>query len=228
MPKTALVIIARTPEEGKVKTRLATTIGTAETLRLYKAFLCDLACRFTGSQEEAYTVHWAYTPIEADFMEVLTDLAPAVRPGHCFPQRGPDLGSRLHNIFHTTAALGFQQTIVIGSDSPQISREIITQAYLALEQNDVVLGPAEDGGYYLIAMHKPYDLFSQIPMSTAQVLQMTIERAYGLDLSVHLLEPLFDIDELPELLRLKTLLEAQPELAPASAAVICSLPGSLL
>jgi len=228
MPKTALVIIARTPEEGKVKTRLAATIGTAETLRLYKAFLCDLACRFTGSQEDGYTVHWAYTPTEADFAASLTDLAPDATPGHCFPQCGPDLGSRLHHIFHTTTTFGFQQTIVIGSDTPQIGREVITQAYQALEQADVVLGPAEDGGYYLIAMRKPYDLFSQIPMSTAQVLQMTIERAHRLGLSIHLLEPLFDIDELPELLRLKALLEVQPELAPASATIICSLSRGLL
>lgn len=228
MSKTALVIFARAPEEGKVKTRLAATIGATETLRLYKAFLCDLACRFTGSQEDVYTVHWAYTPIEADFVASLTDLAPTVTLGHCFPQYGPDFGSRLHHVFHTTTAFGFQQTIVIGSDSPHIGREIITQACQALEQADVVLGPAEDGGYYLIAMREPYDLFSQIPMSTAQVLQMTIERARCLRLSVHLLEPLFDIDELPELLRLKALLETQPELAPASAAVVFSLPGVLL
>ena len=228
MPKTALVIIARTPEEGKVKTRLAATIGTTETLRLYKAFLCDLACRFTGRQEDAYAVHWAYTPTEADFVACLRDLAPTARPDRCFPQCGPDLGSRLHHIFHTTTTFGFQQTIVIGSDTPQLGREIITQACQELERADVVLGPAEDGGYYLIAMRKPYDLFSQIPMSTAQVLQMTIERAHCMDLSVRLLEPLFDIDELPELLRLKTLLEAQPELAPASAAVIFSLSRGLL
>ena len=228
MSKTALVIVARTPEEGKVKTRLAATIGQTETLRLYKAFLCDLACRFTGSQEDPYAVHWAYTPTEADFVASLKDLAPTATPGHCFPQCGPDFGSRLHNVFHTTTTLGFQQTILIGSDTPQIGREIIVQAYQALEQADVVLGPAEDGGYYLIAMRKPYDLFSQIPMSTAQVLQMTLERADSLGLSVQLLEPLFDIDELPELLRLKALLEAQPELAPASAAVVFSLPGGLL
>jgi rSAM/selenodomain-associated transferase 1 len=228
MPKTALAILARTPEEGKVKTRLAATIGTAETLRLYKAFLCDLACRFTGNQEEAYTVHWAYTPTEADFVAILTDLAPTATPVHCFPQCGQDLASRLHHVFHTTTTFGFEQTIVIGSDTPQLGHEIITQTCQALEQADVVLGPAEDGGYYLIAMRKPYDLFSQIPMSTAQVLQMTIERAYRLGLSIHLLEPLFDIDEFPELLRLKALLEVQPELAPASAAAVCSLPGSLL
>jgi rSAM/selenodomain-associated transferase 1 len=222
MPKTALVIIARTPEEGQVKTRLAASIGTAATLHLYKAFLSDLACRFAG-RADAYTLHWAYTPTETDFVACLTELAPTSTPDHCFPQCGPDLGSRLHHIFHTTTTFGFQQTIVIGSDTPQIGHETIIQACQELEQADVVLGPAEDGGYYLIAMRKPYDLFSQIPMSTAQVLQMTIERAYSLGLSVHLLEPLFDIDELPELLRLKALLEVQPELAPASAAAIFSL-----
>jgi len=134
----------------------------------------------------------------------------------------------LHHVFDTTIASGFQQTIVIGSDSPQLSREIIIQARQALAQADVVLGPAEDGGYYLIAMRKPYDLFSEIPMSTGQVLQMTIERAHCLGLSVHLLEPLFDIDELPDLLKLKALLEVQPVLAPASAAVVFSLSGELL
>lgn len=228
MSKTALVMIARTPEEGKVKTRLAAAIGTSETLRLYKAFLCDLAQRFTGWQEEAYTVHWAYTPCEADFVQSLVDLALVARLGCCFPQSGPDLGSRLHHVFCTTVASGFQQTIVIGSDTPQLGREIIAQACQGLARADVVLGPAEDGGYYLIAMRKPYDLFSQIPMSTAQVLQMTIERAHCLGLSVHLLEPLFDIDELPDLLKLKALLEVQPELAPASAAVVFSLSEELL
>ena len=112
MSKTALVILARAPEEGKVKTRLAATIGTTETLRLYKAFLCDLACRFTGDKEEAYTLHWAYTPIEADFVASLTDLAPTATPAHCFPQCGPDLASRLHHAFRTTTTFGFQQTIL--------------------------------------------------------------------------------------------------------------------
>jgi rSAM/selenodomain-associated transferase 1 len=223
MSKTALVMMARVPEEGKVKTRLAASIGTSETLRLYEAFLCDLALRFGGWQEDAYTVHWAYTPVEADFVASLAGLVPTAKPGLCFPQHGPDLGSRLHHAFRTTAASGFQRTILIGSDTPQLGRELITQARQALAEADVVLGPADDGGYYLLAMCQPYDLFSQIPMSTQQVLQMTIERAHSLDLRVHLLEPLFDVDELPELLRLKVLLEAQPELAPASAAVLCSL-----
>ncbi|TMC23307.1 MAG: glycosyltransferase [Chloroflexi bacterium] len=228
MAKTALVVMARNPEEGKVKTRLAVTIGTSETLRIYKAFLSDLAQRFAGWQEEAYTMYWAYTPSEADFALNVTALVPSARASRYFAQCGPDLGSSLRHAFHTTAAFGFQQTILIGSDAPQLGREMITQACQALEGADVVLGPAEDGGYYLIAMRKPYDLFSKIPMSTPQVLQMTMERAHRLGLSVHLLEPLFDIDELPELLRLKALLTVQPELAPLSAAVICSLSGGLL
>lgn len=223
MAKTALVVMARNPEEGKVKTRLAAAIGTSQTLHLYKAFLGDLAQRFTDWQEETYTVCWAYTPSEADFAHSLTTLVPSATSSRYFAQCGPDFGSSLHHAFHTTTAFGFQQTILIGSDAPQLGREAVTQAYQALDQADVVLGPAEDGGYYLIAMRKPYDLFSGIPMSTSLVLPMTIERAYSLGLSVHLLEPLFDVDEFPELLRLKALLAVQPELAPLSAAVIGSL-----
>ena len=223
MDKTALVILARVPEEGKVKTRLAATLGTATTLRLYRAFLSDLFQRFVGWQEEIYTLYWAYTPDSADHPANLADLLPGVWSGRSFPQRGSDLNSRLRHAFATTAAAGFHKTILVGSDTPQLGRELITQARLTLDQADIVLGPAEDGGYYLLAMHQPYDLFSGIPMSTQQVLQMTLERAHSLDLSTRLLTPLFDIDEYAELLRLSALLKAEPELASTTAAVISSL-----
>src|SRR5205085_3096355 len=118
------------------------------------------------------------------------------------PQQGPELGARLHQVFRWTCTQGFERTIVIGSDSPHISHEIIVNAQAALDKADVVLGPADDGGYYLIAMRKPYDVFSGIPMSTAVVTTMTIAAAQRQGLTVHLLESLFDVDELPDLLRL--------------------------
>jgi len=117
----------------------------------------------------------------------------------------------------------FCRTIVIASDSPQISRAAILQAVQALETTDVVLGPAEDGGYYLIAMREPYDVFSGIPMSTEVVLQMTIEKAQQQRLSIHLLEPLFDIDEPPDLTRLAELLHQDSTLAPYTAACLAEL-----
>ena len=215
---TALVIVARTPRLGEVKTRLAATLGSAATLQLYRAFLTDLATRFAPASDCA--LHWAYTPAEGDFADALAQLVPGVNTGACFPQSGPGLADRLHQIFRETTTRAFTRTIVISSDSPQVSSALISQARLALDEYDVVLGPAEDGGYYLIAMREPHDLFTGIPMSTDQVLRLTLTRAQELSLSVHLLDTLFDIDELPDFLRLARLLQADPGMAPATAACI--------
>ncbi len=221
MSDVALVVMARYPEKGRVKTRLAHSIGEEGTLRLYQAFLTDLAWRFANWTCQ---LHWAYTPPEVDFNAFIASLASLDASSmNSFPQEGPDLGARLHHAFHLTQSRQFQRTVLIGSDSPQISRTIIAQAQEALDSADVVLGPAEDGGYYLIAMKEPHDLFSDIPMSTDAVLQLTLERARKLGLSVHLLDPLFDVDELPELLRLVHLLQERSYLAMATAAQIAQL-----
>jgi rSAM/selenodomain-associated transferase 1 len=221
MADTALVIMARYPEKGTIKTRLARSIGEDATLHLYQAFLCDLAWRFGDWSCDLY---WAYTPAERDFAAFIATLIPQC-PSilHVFPQQGPDLGTRLYQAFHTLHAHQFARTIVIGSDSPQISRATILQAQQALETADVVLGPADDGGYYLIAMREPHDLFSGIPMSTEVVLQMTIEKAQEQSLSVYLLEPLFDVDEQQALARLVELLQRDSTLAPWTAAYLAEL-----
>lgn len=216
MPDTALVVMARYPEAGKTKTRLARTIGQAEAAQLYQAFLTDLATRFAGQDD--YRLHWAYTPTDVDYQSFVATLAPHyVHQMWCFPQQGTDFAERLHHAFRWTQQQGFERTILIGSDSPQIGHDIIERAQAALDHTDVVLGPADDGGYYLIAMHKPYDVFSGIPMSTAVVAQMTIEAAQRQGLKVHLLDSLFDIDELPDLQRLAQLLATDRTLAPATA-----------
>src|SRR5947209_2536528 len=220
MSDTALVVMARYPGPGKTKTRLARTIGQTQAAHLYQAFLTDLASRFVGLDCD---LHWTYTPANVDYQTFITALAPALaQQMWSFPQQGADFAERLHHAFQWTEQHGFQRTIVIGSDSPHIRPDIITQTIEALEHADVVLGPADDGGYYLIAMHKPYDVFSGIPMSTSVVAQMTIEAAQRQGLSVRLLEPLFDIDELPDLLRLTQLLQADRTLAPVTAAYLAT------
>ena len=221
MSDTALTIMARYPEKGKIKTRLARSIGEEATLHLYQAFLCDLAQRFA---DWTCDLHWAYTPTKHDFAAFVATLVPEhTERISVFPQQGPDLGPRLYQVFHTLRVHQFRRTLVIGSDSPQISRATILQAEQALETADVVVGPAEDGGYYLIAMREPHDVFTGIPMSTEVVLQMTIEKAQEQRLSVHLLEPLFDIDEQPDLIRLAELLQQDSMLAPYTAACLAEL-----
>lgn len=221
MSDTALVVVARYPEPGKTKTRLARAIGEAEAARLYHAFLTDLARRFAG---KTYALHWAYTPAEVDYQAFVATLAPdQAHFMHSFPQQGADFGTRLHAAFQWTHAQGFERTILIGSDSPHISRAIVASARAALDEVDVVLGPADDGGYYLIAMRKPYDVFSGIPMSTSVVAEMTIAAAQRQNLTTRLIEPLFDVDELPDLLRLAQLLEADSTHAPATAAHLATM-----
>jgi uncharacterized protein len=215
MPDTALIIMARYPEAGKTKTRLARTLGDEAVAGLYRAFLTDLARRFAVAQ---YALHWAYTPAEVDYQAFVQTLAPEqARYMHSFPQQGSDFGARLHAAFQETHRRGYQRTILIGSDSPQIVSELIAEAESALDDADVVLGPAEDGGYYLIAMRQPHDVFSGIPMSTDVVARMTLESAARQHLTTRLLDPLFDIDELPDLLRLAHLLEINSVYAPETA-----------
>jgi rSAM/selenodomain-associated transferase 1 len=217
---TALVIIARYPEAGKTKTRLARSIGDEATVQLYTAFLTDLAQRFAGQE---YDVYWTFTPAHVDYAAFIATLVPEFTSSmSCFPQQGADLGERLLYAFQWTHTHGYQNSILIGSDSPHISRKIIVDARTALNEADVVLGPSDDGGYYLIAMHEPHDVFSGIPMSTSVVTQRTIEQAERQGLTVQYIHPLFDVDELPDLLRLAQLLETDSQLAPATAAYITS------
>ena len=222
MADTALVIVARYPQAGTTKTRLARTLGDEETVRLYRAFLTDLASRFAG--QAAYDLHWAYTPAGVDYAAFMAELAPAlVRHMRFFPQEGDGLGERLRNAFRRTYARGYERTVLIGSDSPQVGAATITEARRALDKADVALGPAEDGGYYMIAMRRPHDVFQGIPMSTDAVLRKTVELAHRQGLEVSLQETLFDIDELSDLARLAQVLKTDASLAPATAALLATM-----
>ncbi len=218
---TALVVMARYPQAGQTKTRLARTIGDDIVAGLYRAFLTDLGQRLTRPD---WDFHWAYTPADIDYQAFVTELLPAhAQPMHCFAQEGHDFAARLHNAFRWTCTHNFQYTVLIGSDSPHISPDSIARARRRLDDADVVLGPSDDGGYYLIAMRQPHDVFSGIPMSTEVVKQMTIDAAQRLGLRVSLLEPLFDVDELPDLQRLERLLAVDSSLAPATAAYLVTM-----
>src|SRR5260370_24813022 len=175
MPATALVVMGRYPEVGATKTRLGRGSGVEEADRLYRAFLPDLARRFAG---QPYDLHWAYTPNGVGYAAFMATLAPSlVQYMRFFPQEGPELGARLHHAFRWTYERGYQRTIVISSDSPHLSRDIVGKAREAIDEADVVLGPAHDGGYYLISMRRPPDVFPGIPMVTSRVMQLTVDLA---------------------------------------------------
>jgi len=172
-------------------------------------------------------MHWAYTPAERNFEAWLARAVPEQRAWmSTFPQVGDDLGARLLHAFRQGYARGFKRVIVISSDTPQLSLQMIEDAYRELDGADIVLGPADDGGYYLIGMHRPHDVFSGITMSTELVLQQTLEVAHRQNLHVRLIEQIFDIDEAADLRRLQAVLEKEPELAPVTAAQIARMKAS--
>ena len=217
----ALVIVAKYPAAGHVKTRLGATIGFEQSARLYHAFLCDLHERFShASMTGGYDLIWACP----DDPTSLTSIVGA--EARILQQHGDDFAERLYQICRDCAALGYSRTVILGSDSPQAPANTMTRALALLASSDVVLGPAEDGGYYLIALRNqptPPDLFTGITMSTPQVLAQTIERAATLGLSVELLESLSDVDVEEDLWQLGRALDASPSLAPRTHTLLQTL-----
>lgn len=192
--RTALVIMARYPAAGAVKSRLARTIGAEPACALYRAFLRDLDARFAHGGR---TLIWAFHPPDSDFSAL-------VKTGvRCVPQTGRDLGERMHACFRLLSGEGFDRILLLGADVPHVQDEWIAEAEAALEEADVVLGPADDGGYYLAGMRKPHDIFSGIEMSTPHVLADTLAKAEAARLRVHLLPQTFDVDEAGDLARLR-------------------------
>jgi hypothetical protein len=190
----ALVIVAKYPKVGDVKTRLAKHIGDELACRLYLGFIRDLEEKFGDGLRPLY---WAYTPPTCQFASV-------VRAGsHCFPQDGTWLGERLLNIFRRLLGAGFQRVVIMSSDSPHMRAEWIEEAFTALTEVDAVFAPAEDGGYNLIGLKQVHDVFSGVTMSTPDVLADTLERVKILGLSVHLLPTSFDVDEIEDVKKLQ-------------------------
>lgn len=202
----ALVIFAKYPEPGKVKTRLGRAIGDANAAELYRAFLLDLAARFTAaSVRDGYDLLWAAAPGEGDLAEIVGKDVPI------FAQRGESLGDRLYLAAEEMRQEGYRRMIVMGSDTPHQPAAYVCDAFALLQSVDVVLGPAKDGGYYLAGLHlqpAAADLFRGIEMSTADVLAETVRRTESLGLRTVLLPVLFDVDEIEEARRLADLLES--------------------
>lgn len=178
----------RAPEAGSVKTRLVPPLTYSEASALYEAFLADIfgkLKRLRGADLFA-----AYTPSRPR-----QSAASFVPPGiECFPQRGSNLGERMHGAFAGLLGIGYRKVVMIGSDSPDMPLARINDGFSALDEADAAFGPALDGGYYLVGLKRPTRLpFENIPWSTATVLSDTLKRIKGA-LSYKLIKPWHDID----------------------------------
>ena len=218
----ALVIVAKYPEPGQVKTRLGARIGNASAAALYRAFLCDLAVRFSvGAEQDGYRLHWASAPGSGRLAQIVGAHA------HVFAQRGVDFAERLYNVAVDMRSAGYRRVVIMGSDSPHLPSVFITRAFRAIGPDHVALGPAEDGGYYLIGFELDAgvpDFFRGIQMSTSQVLDETLARATALHYSVTLLPHTFDIDEVADLTRLELeLWSAEAPSCPYTRAALAQL-----
>jgi uncharacterized protein len=201
--KEALILIAKAPREGEVKTRLIGALSAAEVTELYINFLRDTFALMEEVQDERETISLAlcYTPAgEEEAFEIVE------REGSLMlAQRGEDLGERLSNCFMDFFDLGFDSVVVIGADSPTLPADYLFEAFDGLaDAYDVVIGPAEDDGYYLVGMRKfSREIFEGIPWGTGGVLSATNDRVRDAGLNLHLLPSWYDIDTPAELARLK-------------------------
>jgi uncharacterized protein len=200
--KCALTVMAKAPRPGKVKTRLSPPLTSEQASDLNACFLRDTVASLHAATLTAHA-EWviSYTPIgeEAAFRGILHEGALLI------PQRGDGFGERLLATAQDLLACGFAAVCLIDSDSPTVpTAEFVraTESLLAQGQR-AVLGPSEDGGYYLIGLQQPHaHLFEDIAWSTSVVTKQTLQRAAEIHLPVELLREWYDVDDANSLTRL--------------------------
>lgn len=202
----ALYVIARAPRVGFAKTRLGRTIGHERAIVLYRAFLRDLAARFASSP---FAPGWYVTPPDA-WPEISTLTG---ETGRVLFQGDGDLTERQRELFLGSASRGEERTVLIASDSPHLTVEVVEEAFRRLDKQDLVFGPTYDGGYYLIGMRGYHEVLGETPMSVGTELEGLLARARLLGLSVGLLETTFDVDLEADLEHLQPLALERPDMA---------------
>jgi len=181
-------IFAKQPLAGKTKTRLAQATSPDLAQRVAQALLEDSLDHFSGIQASRAIV---YAP--ATGTTFFSQLAQGRYD--LIPQCEGDLGQRLHHFFAGARRQGYSRIIAVGADSPTVPIDYVEQAFAALEVNNVVIGPAHDGGYYLIGGGlQELAMFDDIPWSSARVLEATIQRVQKASARLALLPPWYDVD----------------------------------
>lgn len=180
-----LVVFIKNPVYGRVKTRLAASLGNEQALAIYQQLLAHTRAQALACAAERLLFY-------SDTIDEQDEWPAAFFTKH--QQQGADLGARMAHALGQALA-GAQQAVLIGSDIPGLSAGILAQAFTALDTHDFVLGPATDGGYYLIGMRQLQpSIFENIEWSTATVFAETSRRIAALPASCYLLPTLSDVD----------------------------------
>ncbi len=184
MKKEVVLVFEKNAILGQVKTRLASGMGELRALEIYRHLI-----QLTYSALEDVPV-----PVWTYFSDFIPE-SPYPSVEKCFVQEGQDLGERMANAFARSFELGMDKVVLIGTDCPMLQSQQLNQEFEALTHFDLVVGPATDGGYYLIGMNRRADyLFEGITWSTSQVLSQTLNVASQHGLTTTLLHKLDDID----------------------------------
>lgn len=193
MNSNALIIMAKSPRKGDVKTRLAGHMPEGERLGLYVSLLKTTIEKLKEIPGVDTLISY-YPPEEAGYFSVFGLGA--------FPQSGGDIGERMYNALGKVLEQGYEKAVLVGVDIPGLSPSIVLRAFELLRKSDLVFGPARDGGYYLVGLKEPVrEIFEGIPWSTATTLKDTLKKASALGYSAALTETLSDIDTVEDLKR---------------------------
>ncbi len=214
-PSTTICIFAKPPRVGQVKTRLAAQLGPSRAAALAWAFLHD---SWTGLRSLDWAERVVATTGEIDG---LPDLDPALQ---LWNQGSGDLGARLERVLRR-ALEQTRYAVALGADTPGLPEKLLESARDALDAGaDAVLGPSEDGGFYLLGLRScPAGLLSALPWSSADTGAATLEQLRGHGLSVHELTPWFDVDRAEDLERLRGCIASGEVFAPETASLLAEL-----
>jgi rSAM/selenodomain-associated transferase 1 len=205
--KRALVVVAKEPVPGQTKTRLSPPLDPEQAVELYRAFLLDTLDLV--AQVEGASAIVAYTPETA--RGYFSQIAP--RGFGLVPQMGENLGQRLDHVSTHCLCTGYDQVVVMNSDGPTLPVEHLRQAFDLLDRSDVdvVLGPSDDGGYYLVGLKRSCPALFDVVMSTPTVLQETLALACEQGLRSACLPSWYDVDTPADLQRLGKELLSRPD-----------------
>jgi len=207
----ALIVVAKKPQPGQTKTRLTPALSPEQAAAFYEALLLDTLRLMEQVEGAQPVIAFAPDRSEAYFREI----APA--RFRLVPQQGDDLGQRLDHVLREHLQDGYSQAVVMNSDGPTLPLDYLKQAFAGLDDPtvDVVLGPSEDGGYYLIGLKEPCRVLFDVTMSTPNVLEETLVLADGAGLAVECLPPWHDVDVWEDITRLSQDLARLPDTAAA-------------
>jgi rSAM/selenodomain-associated transferase 1 len=193
------VIFAKAPIPGQVKTRLCPPLTPDEAATLHGSFVLDTLERSKVAAAKLNLPLDRYLACAPSSALVFFKIMEERQGVKLIDQVGEDLGARMNQASETMFARGYQRVLIVGTDVPTLPLDQYKQALALLETNDLVLGPALDGGYYLIGLKRPApDLFSGLPWSTDQVLRLTQEKAAELGLKTALIPPWRDVDTIDD------------------------------